>query len=92
MSLKIRSEVFEHSIYPMQAKITSKNLVDLFKNLHLLSSFDYKISLQNWIESSSKYVNFTVTEAEMYFKTYQVLLKHVEEKRDWSMEEAKEED
>lgn len=49
-SLHIRSEIFEHSIYPMQSKFTQKTLIDVFKSLHMLSSFDYKISMDNWIE------------------------------------------
>ena len=48
ISLAIRSELFEHGIFPLQThhgKITSTILIDTFTNLNLLSSIDYKIKL-----------------------------------------------
>lgn len=78
-SLCIRSEIFEHSMYPSQSKFTTKNLTDLFKSLHLLSTFDYKINGSAWIEQSCKYVHgFSVTEAEFYFRTYILLARPIE--------------
>ncbi len=79
VSIGLRAEIFEHSMYPSQNKFTSSNLMDLFKSLHLLSTFDYKISGSSWIEQACKHVSgFTVTEAEFYFRTYLVLLKNIE--------------
>jgi hypothetical protein len=49
--LSIRSELFDHAIFPVMAnKITSNVLVTTFTNLNLLSSIDYKIKMNHWIE------------------------------------------
>ena len=54
-------------------------LVTLFKNLHLLSSIDYKITLIDWVEQALKYVpTLTANEAEVYFLTYKTLLDEIE--------------
>jgi len=50
VSLQIRTELFEHGLFPVQSKITPQILIALFKNLHLLSSIDYKIALGLWID------------------------------------------
>ena len=43
--LEIRTELFEHGLYPLKTKLTSQMLINLFKNLHMISSIDYKIPL-----------------------------------------------
>lgn len=48
--LQIRTELFEHGLFPMQSKLTSNVLVTTFTNLNLLSSIDYKIKLANWVD------------------------------------------
>lgn len=79
--ISIRSELFEHCIYPSQTKITTQNILNLFRSLHLLSSFDYKITLDNWIEQSLKHIqSLTLSEAEMYFWTYDILMRNIETK------------
>ncbi len=51
----------------------------LFKNLHLLSSIDYKVTLNQWVEQSTKYINgFTEQDAQIYFVTYRALSEEVE--------------
>jgi len=49
-SLEIRTELFEHAIFPMTNKLSSQVLITTFTNLNLLSSTDYKIKLNNWVE------------------------------------------
>jgi hypothetical protein len=78
-SLAIRTELFEHIIYPSQTKLTSSILINLFKSLHLLSSIDYKITLNQWIEQAVKHIPSLVEgEAEVYFKTYKAILAEIE--------------
>ena len=48
--LSVRTELFEHGLFPMQSKLTSTVLVNTFTNLNLLSSIDYKIKLSNWVD------------------------------------------
>jgi len=50
IQLAIRTDLFDHGVFPLQGKITSSILVDTFTNLNLLSSIDYKIKLQNWVD------------------------------------------
>lgn len=77
--LEIRAELFDHCVYPNQSKITEQSLVTLFKSLHLMSSVTYKISIFQWIEQALKHIpSMSVTEAETYFKTYAILLSHIE--------------
>ena len=52
--LEIRTELFEHGLYPLKTKLTSQMLINLFKNLHMISSIDYKIPLSQWIDVSTK--------------------------------------
>jgi hypothetical protein len=59
IQLAIRTELFEHGIFPSlknHGKITSSILVDTFTNLNLLSSIDYKIKLQSWIDQAVKHI------------------------------------
>jgi hypothetical protein len=77
--LEIRNELFDHCVYPNQAKMTEQSLLSLFKSLHILSSVTYKISIFQWIEQALKHIpTMSVTEAETYFKTYTILLSKIE--------------
>lgn len=49
-TLAIRTELFEQGLFPMQAKFTAPILINLFTNLNLHSSIDYRIKLNQWIE------------------------------------------
>jgi hypothetical protein len=54
-SLRIRTELFDHGLFPGSAKqLTGSSLQMLFKNLHLVSSIDYKITLEQWIEQMTQ--------------------------------------
>ena len=80
--MAIRSELFEHGIFPLQTthgKITSTILIDTFTNLNLLSSIDYKIKLQNWVDQAVKHIHgMTENDAMVYFYTYKTLLQEVD--------------
>ncbi len=55
-TLSLRTELFEQGLFPMQGKLTTTVLVNLFANLNLVSSIDYKIKLKDWIEQSCKFI------------------------------------
>jgi hypothetical protein len=55
VTLAIRTELFEQGLYPTQNKLTNSVLVNLFTNLNLLSSIDYKIKLHQWIDQATRY-------------------------------------
>jgi hypothetical protein len=50
----IRTEVFDHLIYPLPVKLDDNNIIGLFRKLHIMSTIDYKISLNEWIDQSTK--------------------------------------
>ena len=79
-SLAIRTELFEQGLYPYsQTVLTSGALVNLFTNLNLLSSIDYKIKLSQWIDQAVRYIpGFSESDAKVYFVTYRALLDDVE--------------
>lgn len=78
-TLAIRTELFEHGLYHMQAKLTASVLINLFTNLNLLSSIDYKIKLNQWKDQAMKHIaGMTEREAEVYFLTYRALLGDIE--------------
>jgi len=45
VTLAIRTELFEHGLFPTQGKLNASVIINLFHNLSLLSSIDYKIKL-----------------------------------------------
>jgi hypothetical protein len=56
-------------------KITSSILIDTFTNLNLLSTIDYKIKLQNWVDQAVKHIpGMSENDATIYFLTYKNLL------------------
>ena len=44
-NLSIRTELFEHGLFPMQHKLTTSVLINVIQELSLMSSIDYKIRL-----------------------------------------------
>ena len=60
-------------------KITPMILINTFTNLNLLSSIDYKIKLQNWMDQAVKHIpGMSETDAMIYFMTYKNLLQEVD--------------
>lgn len=78
--LSIRSELFDHAIFPVIAnKMTSNVLVTTFTNLNLLSSIDYKIKMQHWLEQSKRHIpGMTESDATIYFLAYKAMLEEVD--------------
>jgi hypothetical protein len=54
--IQIRSELFEHGLFPMQSKLTNVGLINTFSNLNLLSSLDYKIKLAAWVDQAKRHI------------------------------------
>lgn len=52
--ISIRYELFDHLIYPLSVKFDDNLIIQLFRKLHIMSSIDYKISLKEWIDESTK--------------------------------------
>lgn len=79
-TLAIRTELFEQGLYPHnQNKLTMSVLVNLFTNLNLLSSIDYKIKLSQWIDQAVRHIpGISDADARVYFLTYRALLEDVE--------------
>eukprot|EP00347_Sterkiella_histriomuscorum_P018435 403345520 len=79
VTLAIRTELFEHGLFPTQGKLTPTVLLNLFTNLNLLSSIDYKIKLHQWVDQATRYwPQCTETDAQVYFLTYRALLEDIE--------------
>lgn len=82
ISLGIRTELFDHGVFPLQShhgKITSSILIETFTNLNLLSSIDYKIKLQTWIDQAVKYIpGMSQNDAMVYFFTYKNLMQEID--------------
>lgn len=80
-TLQIRSELFEHGIYPAskQHKLTAQALVTAFTNLNLLSSIDYKIKLHHWLEQAKRHMpGLTDSDATIFYLSYKALLEEVD--------------
>ena len=73
--LQLRTELFEHGLFPMQSKLSANVLINTFTNLNLLSSIDYKIKLVNWVDQAKRHIpDMTESDANIYFITYKALL------------------
>jgi hypothetical protein len=53
----LRTEIFDHLIYPLPVKLDDNVIIGLFRKLHIMSTIDYKISLSEWIDQSTKVLN-----------------------------------
>ena len=77
--LQLRTELFEHGLFPMQSKLSANVLVNTFTNLDLLSSIDYKIKLVNWVDQAKRHIpDMTEQDANIYFVTYKALLDEID--------------
>ena len=78
--MAIRSELFDHSVFPVMAnKITPNVLVNTFTNLNLLSSIDYKIKMSHWLEQAKRHIpGMSETDATVYFLAYKAILEEVD--------------
>jgi len=47
-----RLEIFDHLIYPLSIKLDENLIIQLFRKLHIMSTIDYKVKLEDWVEQS----------------------------------------
>ena len=77
--LQIRTEIFEHGLFPMANKLSASVLINTFTNLNLLSSIDYKIKLSVWVDQAKRHIpDMTEHEAHIYFLTYKALMQEID--------------
>lgn len=82
-SICIRQEVFDHLVYPFSFKIDDNQLVSLFRQLHFMSSLDYKITLDHWLDQSLTFIQgMTDKDAKVLFYTYKIFISDFETKKD----------
>ena len=75
----LRTELFEHGLFPMLGKLSANVLINTFTNLNLLSSIDYKIKLANWVDQAKRHIpDMTESDANIYFLTYKALLEEID--------------
>ena len=73
--LNIRTEVFEHGVFPLPPKLGILNIVSLFNSLSLASNIDNKVTLEQFKESISKYIpSISPKDAEAYFILFKVIV------------------
>jgi TBCC domain-containing protein 1 len=72
--ISIRTELFEHGIFPTPPKLTLVNLASLINSLNLVTSVDNKVTIDQFKESACKYIPFmTAKDAEVYFTIFKVI-------------------
>ncbi|KAL4506852.1 hypothetical protein ABPG72_001273 [Tetrahymena utriculariae] len=72
--LHIRSDVFEHAVFPTPAKLTLIHLVNLFGSLNQVANSEKKITLEQFKEHIQKHTtNINEKDAEIYFLTYKMV-------------------
>ncbi len=58
--ISLKYELFDHLIYPISIKLDDNSIIQLFRKLHIMSSIDYKISYEEWVEQAiSNLAGFT---------------------------------
>ena len=72
--IHLRQEVFDHLVYPLSSKLDDNIILQLFRKLHLMSTIDYKISIENWIDQACTFLQgLPEKEARILFNTYKVI-------------------
>jgi len=78
--LQIRTEIFDHGIYPLASShFNITNLTSIIKELHAVSTIEYKITAQQWCEKVAKKMpSLSEKDAEIYFVTFKTLFNDLE--------------
>ena len=73
--LQIRTEIFDHGIYPaVSSHFNITNLTSIIKELHTVSTIEYKVTSQQWCEKVAKKMpSLSERDAEIYFTTFKTL-------------------
>lgn len=76
----IRPELFDHLIYPLPLKVDDNYIIQLFRKLHIMSTIDYKINYNEWLEQSVKNLSgFSERDANVLFQTYKTFASDFEQ-------------
>jgi hypothetical protein len=72
--INIRTEVFEHGVFPTPQKLGILNIISLFNSLSLASNIDNRVTLDQFKESLSKYIpTISPKDAEAYFVLFKII-------------------
>lgn len=73
-TVNIRTDLFEHGVFPTPQKLGVLNIISLFNSLSLGSNNDHKVTIDQFKESISKYIPFfSSKQAEAFFILYKIL-------------------
>ncbi|CAG9315349.1 unnamed protein product [Blepharisma stoltei] len=73
IGLQIRTELFDHGVFPCPQRLNQSSIVNLVKSLYLSASHDGKITISQWAEAAIKQLSLTLQEAEIYFELFRSL-------------------
>ncbi len=48
----LKYEIFDHLIYPISVKLDDNAVIQLFRKLHIMSTIDYKVTYDEWVEQA----------------------------------------
>lgn len=73
-AINIRTDIFEHGVFPTPQKLGFLNIMSLFNSLSLASNIDNKVSIDQFKESISKYIpSVSSKQAEAFFILFKIL-------------------
>jgi len=73
LKLQIRTDIFEHCIYPCPSRLNSSSIINLIKSLYLVAGQDGKVQFSQWAEVAIKQLSLSLQEAEVYYETFRNL-------------------
>ncbi|CAG9335984.1 unnamed protein product [Blepharisma stoltei] len=73
IGLQVRTELFDHGIFPCPQRLNQSSIINLVKTLYLSASHDGKITISQWAEAAIKQLSLSLQEAEVYFELFRSL-------------------
>ena len=72
--LSLRTDLFDHGLYP-SSKFASQPLINLFSNLHLVSSIEYRIWQKDFLDQAPKFfTGLCPQDCAIYWTTFKALV------------------
>ena len=71
--LQVKTEVFDHGVFPCPARLTPTSLLSTIKALFPASTLDCKITLQQWLDTATRVLALTPAEAEVYYEVFRAI-------------------
>lgn len=70
----IKLELFEHGVFPTPSKLSFLSVNSLFKSLNLVADIDNKVTLDQFRDSTAKYIpSLALRDSETYFMIFKIL-------------------